>query len=560
MSSKKKSKKSKNKFDKNAYRKAAENGDNSIIDMTAAWSLNCKSDEAKNLFKQLTGGVKPTEVTNSVIRKLAILSGTDVGMNDRDPYGNGDQSNVGANTIEGEPTRQILRELFSEGGDLMSYFIFKGFSHFALSCGLGNGKAVERAIKATKVGSEERMKLLEKRETSMRFSPLLLTVATSKVKPTVRLKMMTGAREADMDHLGVIKILLRYGAKPDIRDLTGKSVVHYAAGVMALPDTLEMTDYFVDAAKTSAHFGKKVILRNLSKIDYNGLTGTLGGYITETGRRQVIIDSGKRNLALNPKNIFEVGSGNETCIFDSSRNIVNEPDRLGSTSLHEVFLSQRVDVAKFLIKHNVSIDIMEGGQCSVRSMAFRASVTGISEMSHTIRKYAIKIKKVENNRCLQCQEIVKSVSQCSRCRWALYCSKECQKKHWPEHKLGCKSPDEYSIKLIKPPDDLLNVLKAMTNRDGIENNGKYQKPKGIKANELFWIKVQCNSDIAPHLVYDKTRFCNFLVAPNTPGYHELYEKVSKEKACFGRKAFFKAAFDASGNCRFYPNTIAVKSW
>ena len=76
---------------------------------------------------------------------------------------------------------------------------------------------------------------------------------------------------------------------------------------------------------------------------------------------------------------------------------MNEPDRLGSTSLHEVFLSQRVDVAKFLIKHNVSIDIMEGGQCSVRSMAFRASVTGISEMSHTIRKYAIKIKKVENN-------------------------------------------------------------------------------------------------------------------------------------------------------------------
>eukprot|EP00814_Leptocylindrus_danicus_P014706 CAMPEP_0116038424 /NCGR_PEP_ID=MMETSP0321-20121206/22786_1 /TAXON_ID=163516 /ORGANISM="Leptocylindrus danicus var. danicus, Strain B650" /LENGTH=178 /DNA_ID=CAMNT_0003517107 /DNA_START=45 /DNA_END=581 /DNA_ORIENTATION=- len=29
-------------------------------------------------------------------------------------------------------------------------------------------------------------------------------------------------------------------------------------------------------------------------------------------------------------------------------------------------------------------------------------------------------------------------NQCSRCANALYCSKECQKKHWKSHKLQCK--------------------------------------------------------------------------------------------------------------------------
>ena len=29
---------------------------------------------------------------------------------------------------------------------------------------------------------------------------------------------------------------------------------------------------------------------------------------------------------------------------------------------------------------------------------------------------------------------------CNRCRHSLYCSRECQKAHWPMHKLVCKAP------------------------------------------------------------------------------------------------------------------------
>src|SRR4051794_15273225 len=55
---------------------------------------------------------------------------------------------------------------------------------------------------------------------------------------------------------------------------------------------------------------------------------------------------------------------------------------------------------------------------------------------------------------------------CSGCGEEIYCSKECQKEHWPSHKLACKSAvkpeaavflksfDALSIKQLK------NILKA----------------------------------------------------------------------------------------------------
>ncbi|KAI9013653.1 hypothetical protein DFJ74DRAFT_733753 [Hyaloraphidium curvatum] len=33
---------------------------------------------------------------------------------------------------------------------------------------------------------------------------------------------------------------------------------------------------------------------------------------------------------------------------------------------------------------------------------------------------------------------IKSMKRCSSCKIALYCSPECQRMHWPVHKLGCK--------------------------------------------------------------------------------------------------------------------------
>jgi hypothetical protein len=39
--------------------------------------------------------------------------------------------------------------------------------------------------------------------------------------------------------------------------------------------------------------------------------------------------------------------------------------------------------------------------------------------------------------CASCKK--PSVSKCTNCRDVFYCSKECQKRHWKEHKFSCKS-------------------------------------------------------------------------------------------------------------------------
>ena len=40
--------------------------------------------------------------------------------------------------------------------------------------------------------------------------------------------------------------------------------------------------------------------------------------------------------------------------------------------------------------------------------------------------------------CLCCLKEVEGSSRCSQCRTALYCSRECQLKHWPVHKNICQ--------------------------------------------------------------------------------------------------------------------------
>ena len=310
-----------NRNKKKQDREAADKGHKRMVDATTKASEMNLGSESKRLLDKLQPGGRaiPPQKTLEIIRKLAVLSGTDVEMNDNDAYGDGDQSLVGvgenhdpsnrAMVERGEPVRQILRDLFSVGGDLQSYLLYKRLSPFALMCVLGNAKGVELALKQTAVGSEERMHLLERRETGTRWSPLLFAIATSKCKPSIC--AMTGAREVDMDHMKIIRILLLYGARPDCKELTGKTVVHYGAGAFASVESLEMTDCIVEAAKSSAHFGKPVILHNLKKEEYNGLAGTLGGFVAEAGRRQVTLDDGGKQLSLLPKNIFLPCKGGE---------------------------------------------------------------------------------------------------------------------------------------------------------------------------------------------------------------------------------------------------------
>ncbi|KAL7526296.1 hypothetical protein ACHAWF_001714, partial [Thalassiosira exigua] len=503
----------------------------------------------------------PATEAREIVRRLAILSGTDVVMNDDDPYGDGDHNMVGVGehhdpsnqnmVMESMKYQQILRELFAVGGDIESH-LRGGLGPFARSCASGNAKAVEEAIKQTMEGSEERMQLLERRETGMRLSPLMIAIAISKCKQYF--SHLTGAMLASMDHVKVVRVLLKYGAKPDCRELTGKTVVHYGASSRATAESLKMTEHLIEAAKSSNHFGKHVVLRKLNKAEYNGMAGRLGGFLVKTGRREVTLDEGNKKLALLPRNIFAYGEGREeVCVYDATRKLVNDFDRFGTLSLHEVFMSERTDVAQFLVDRGISVDIAPVCGNTIRKMVHTPTLFGPSTMYGIIRNYITRKECDEKNRCQGCGEIFsRKLSSCGRCKKVFYCSEQCQKSHWRAHKTECIRNEDYSIQLTAPdyPPDRLHVITSV-------KEVAYERPVGVGIDEDFWLKIQVASDTQPHLAYDRSRSCAFHIFPGTLGHLELLKRVQSESAFDGRKLYFKAAFDSSGNCRVYPNLTST---
>jgi hypothetical protein len=114
------------------------------------------------------------------IRRDLAKNGTNVQQNDADPFGDGDQSAIS------KKKRQYHRELFAQGGDIAECFGSGRISEFAVACVTGNVPKVKELLEAANkpedaaVPPDALVQLLERRETSMRLSPLLLIVSAGK--------------------------------------------------------------------------------------------------------------------------------------------------------------------------------------------------------------------------------------------------------------------------------------------------------------------------------------------------------------------------------------------
>ena len=68
------------------------------------------------------------------------------------------------------------------------------------------------------------------------------------------------------------------------------------------------------------------------------------------------------------------------------------------------------------------------------------------KMKHTHRKLAKDVdkhglKSCENPACDNSEMQPRQFATCSRCSWAAYCCRDCQKDDWKRHKKECKSGD-----------------------------------------------------------------------------------------------------------------------
>mmetsp|Transcript_49413 Transcript_49413/g.119862 ORF Transcript_49413/g.119862 Transcript_49413/m.119862 type:complete len:540 (+) Transcript_49413:84-1703(+) len=526
-----------------------------------------------------------TEIQHGLKRHM-----TDVDLNNQDTMGDGDQSPF--NHGESHSFKQFYRDLFAEGGDIADALQCGTLSKFAVSCSYGDVANVKRMLEEASASSAsstddgnpplELIKLLETRETSMRLTPLMLIVSAGK-----NFAIMSGSEsELSSNQIKVAKLLLSYGARPDAKDVCGKTVCHYGAGAMATDMTMKVVEMTTEAYKSSCFFGKEVELTGLQKAPHlNGKKGIAKGYQVDSGRRAVFMLHDKKTMAVKPENLRLVSSSHQrhttgdVVAGDRPEQLSNVQCRLGNTSLQETIMSGRDDVATILIDRlGARVDVVDYDGITSAKMAMSGGAVAelVSPAAAVVKKEMLNQGKInarsERRQCANCkkpEEGRNNFSQCSKCRTVRYCSRDCQVEHWKNggHKKECKKLAagnlDNGIKLERP-DVPGGMHMVHASRQGLNQQTPelhYGKPSGVEFDEPFYVKVQASTRPQGRiLVYDETRECFFHVPPGKPGFEEMISKVHAEPAFQGRKTYMKASFDSNGDCTVYPSTAKLQRW
>ena len=162
----------------------------------------------------------------------SIAGACDTELNDSEPFGDGDQRENLVSCGHGEP----LYQMWCRGGNLNPWKRPHQYSDFFVACACGQVHAVEAAI--SKVSDTDLHALLERRESSLRYSPLHVTAAGSRLEVGTPSWPFNPSRPPA--HVGVVRALLTAGARINAKDIMGNAPIGLAAGPFATARSLEV--------------------------------------------------------------------------------------------------------------------------------------------------------------------------------------------------------------------------------------------------------------------------------------------------------------------------------
>lgn len=218
---------------------------------------------------------------------------------------------------------------------------------------------------------------------------------------------------------------------------------------------------------------------------------------------------------------------------------VNAVNRFGDTALMEPIMGHNLDYIKLLVENGADPFIKNTDGVTARQTgSYFPAVLRIlkSADKRKINVERVRAKEEEDyKKCTLCKQPAKY--KCTGCFLMWYCSAECQKANWEEHKDPCKEKKaEYKeVKIVKGSLNFNYQTGKMAEMGGMK--------KSAPSNSIVKIQVSLGGNAADAhfmMIYNKDRSINGLISSKESEFGAQLEELIRSKGFQGEKGFFYA--------------------
>jgi len=246
-------------------------------------------------------------------------------------------------------------------------------------------------------------------------------------------------------------------------------------------------------------------------------------------------------------------------LLESGAN-VNCQNRYGEVPFLTMVQAGDPRMVELLMEFGADIDMPDADGTTGRSMFMKTGPAVTAAVMKWLRKRSGQQMPLDGKMCAKCGKTDGSLKICSKCHAVKYCSSECQRADWREHKKTCTPFDTATSVTVRPlyrdngtlmsPSELTrNVFGIPQNPRPDSHNRSTHAPR-LRPGEpkAMVIKVQVpHTGTAPTmqdgtmLVYDKKRefVCMLEAAGNEAAYMRIAQTVWT-RGVGGAKAYFPA--------------------
>ncbi|KIY44237.1 hypothetical protein FISHEDRAFT_52392 [Fistulina hepatica ATCC 64428] len=128
-------------------------------------------------------------------------------------------------------------------------------------------------------------------------------------------------------------------------------------------------------------------------------------------------------------------------------------NRFGEPPIQYAFVAESISSIDLLLQRGASLDIVNANNVTVRAAAVHAGAQVAAAVERWVRRHAgaPPLPLEETKTCEFCRATSdQPLRCCSRCHIVRYCSQECQRTDWPQHKRLCEPFTPENSVTVKP--------------------------------------------------------------------------------------------------------------